>query len=174
VNCHGADTAREPLIQLTRAQHYPLLHRRTARNECRKFHPEVGEGVEVRKQELFRVVVSTFATLKGGPLEEWAYAITIFAYAVDQSPPARIIGRVLFGPVETQAEHDGSNRNGSAVCALLTETPRLRGKELVRMAFVLPTRVWHINKKLVLKLLFKMQPKKHSLRKNKNNTNNCV
>ena len=145
VNCHDADTAREPLIQRTRAQHYPLLHRLTARNECCKFHPEVGEGVEVRKQELFRVVVSTFATLKGGPLEEWAYAITIFAYAVDQSPPARIIGRVLFGPVETQAEHDGSNRNGSAVCPLLTESPRLRGKELVSMAFVLPTRVGQIN-----------------------------
>ena len=104
-------------------------------------------------------MVVTFATLKGGPLEEWAYAITIFAYAVDQSPPARSIGRVRFGPVETQAEHDGSNRNGSAVCSLLTETPRLRGKELVRMAFVLPTRVWHINQKLVLKLLFKMLPK---------------
>ena len=159
VNCRVPVTAREPLIQHMRAHHHALLHRHTARNEVRICQPEVGKSVEVPKEPFFRAVVSTLTRIKGGPLEEWAYAITIFAYAVDQGPPARIIGRVRFAPVETQAEHDGSNRNGSAVCALLTETPRLLGKELVRMAFVLPTRVWHINQNVVLKLLYKMPSK---------------
>ena len=145
VNCHVPGAAREPLIQHLRAHHHALLHRHTARKELRICQPEVGKSVEAQKEPIFRAVVSTFTSSKGGPLEEWAYAITIFAYAVYQKPLARIIGRVRLGPVEADAEHDGSNHNGSAVCPLLTETPRLRGKELVSMAFVLPTRVGHIN-----------------------------
>ena len=145
VNCHVPGAARKPLIQHLRAHHHALLQRYTGRKERRICQPEVGKTVEARKEPIFRAVVSTFTSSKGGPLEEWAYAITIFAYAVYQKPPARIIGRVRLGPVEADAEHDGSNHNGSAVCPLLTETPRLRGKELVSMAFVLPTRVGHIN-----------------------------
>ena len=87
--------------------------------------------------------------IEGPPLEEGAYAITVFAYAVHQRLPALMIGRVRQIPVVAEAEHDGSNRNGSAVCPLLTESPRLRGKELVSMAFVLPTRVGQINAQIL-------------------------
>ena len=58
--------------------------------------------------------------IEGPPLEEGAYAITIFAYAVHQLLPARLIGGVRPIPVVADAEEEDANRSRSAVCPLLT------------------------------------------------------
>ena len=155
VNCHVPGAARKPPIQQLRAQHHALLQRCTGLKEVRICRPEPSKDVEARKEPILRAVMSTPSRIKGRPLAEWAYAINEFAYACHQRLPAGyainiiIIGRVRRRPVVAEAEHDGSNRNGSAVCPLLTESPRLRGKELVSMAFVLPTRVGQINAQIL-------------------------
>ena len=73
------------------------------------FLPEPSKDVEARKEPILRADVVTPSSTKGRPLEEWAYAITEFAYASHQRPPAGyainiiIIGRVLRRQVVVEA-----------------------------------------------------------------------
>ena len=73
------------------------------------FLPEPSKDAEARKEPFLRADVVTPSSTKGRPLEEWAYAITEFAYASHQRPPAEnaitvvIIGRVLRRQVVVEA-----------------------------------------------------------------------
>ena len=136
--CRLLNAASQPIYQLFLASEESPLQRAAHFKELRITVAELLQGVEGGHEPIHRRHV---LGIECNPLTEWAIAIDEFAHAGNEPAPARLIGGVRPCHVRDDGHEEDANRGSSAVCPLLTYSPRLRKKDLISVASVLPTRV---------------------------------
>ena len=85
--------------------------------------PELLQRGEVQHEPICRVVRSMAL---GTPLTDWAYAADPVLDAPHQRQPRLMARRVRLFDGQADAEEDPGDNGRSAVCPLLTSSPRLR------------------------------------------------
>ena len=124
--CHVSLATPKPIAHRILAANDDSLQLRLASSdELGVLSPELLQRVEVQHEPICRVVRSMAL---GTPLTDWAYAADPVLDALHQRQPRLMVRRVRLFDGQADGEEDKGDNGRSAVCPLLTSSPRLRRK----------------------------------------------